>query len=72
MPVQLHDGCNPINTIALILYMRDAAEYLTEFLVPYLHEMENKYACEFSYYILEKTNRIGGNSHRITFRISNK
>lgn len=53
MPVQLHDGCNPINTIALILYMRDAAEYLTEFLVPYLHEMENKYACEFSYYILE-------------------
>lgn len=51
--MQLHDGSSPVDKLAVILYLRNAERYVTEFLIPYLTTLEQTYSCTFCYYIFE-------------------
>ena len=49
----LNDGQKNIETIAIILYLRDAETYIRDFLIPYLSMLEKTYQTVFNYYIFE-------------------
>lgn len=55
----LHDGEKQSTSIAVILYLRNTAKYLQDFLIPKLIKFERLYDCTFFYYIFENDSTDG-------------
>lgn len=54
MHVELHDGVDVVNTVGVVMILRDNEEYIRSYMVPTFGRMEQLYpSVKFKYYIME-------------------